>query len=292
VRTTTSEVKLIPSQAPVPAGSDGLALHGVSVRFGGLTALDDVSLSVPPGEVVGVIGPNGAGKTTLFNVVCGFVRPTTGSLALDGRPLRPRPDKLTSLGIARTLQGIGLFPGLTVLENVMTGATHQARAGFASALFGLPRSDSDERRLREAALAALSELGVANLAGALPGTLPHASRKRVALARALVGTPRLLLLDEPAGGLGNDDIAELAELIRGLPARGAGRCSVLLVEHHMDLVMQVCDQIVVLDFGRRIAAGTPQEIRDNPAVAEAYLGTEVQTGDATVQSGTPWGAAS
>jgi branched-chain amino acid transport system ATP-binding protein len=247
----------------------------VSVRFGGLTALDDVSLAVPPEQVVGVIGPNGAGKTTLFNVVCGLVRPSAGSLSLHGQPLRPRPDRLTSLGIARTLQGVGLFPGLTVLENVMTGATHQARAGFASALFGLPRSDRDERRLRAAALSALDELGVARYAGASPATLPHALRKRVALARALVGEPRLLLLDEPAGGLGADDINELAELIRSLPSRGEVGCSVLLVEHHMDLVMQVCDQIVVLDFGRRIAGGTPQEIRDDPAVAEAYLGTTV-----------------
>ncbi|MEU8166898.1 ABC transporter ATP-binding protein [Micromonospora sp. NPDC049004] len=254
----------------------GLELHGIGVRFGGLTALDDVSLRVPPNRVVGVIGPNGAGKTTLFNVICGFVTPESGSLTLDGRPLRPRPHRLTRLGIARTLQGTGLFAGLSVLENVMTGASHTARAGFASALFGLPRSDRDERRLREHALDVLDDLGIARHADAAPGTLPFAVRQRVALARALAARPRLLLLDEPAGGLGADDIAELAELVRQLPRRDADPCAVLLVEHHMDLVMAVCDELVVLDFGRVIAAGTPDEIRDDTTVADAYLGALVE----------------
>ncbi|QGN48152.1 ABC transporter ATP-binding protein [Micromonospora sp. WMMD558] len=259
-----------------PAGID-LALHRVGVRFGGVVALDDVSLRIPAGRIVGVIGPNGAGKTTLFNVVCGFVAPTSGSLTLDGRPFRPRPHGLTRLGIARTLQGVGLFPGLTVLENVMAGASHAARAGFAAALFGLPRSDRDERRLRERALDLLTELGVARHAAAAPATLPYAVRKRVALARALIAGPRLLLLDEPAGGLGADDIAELGELITALPGRVAGACSIMLVEHHMDVVMSVCDEIVVLDFGRVIAAGPPEQVRDDPTVTEAYLGADVPT---------------
>ncbi|MEU6204393.1 ABC transporter ATP-binding protein [Micromonospora musae] len=254
---------------------EGLALHHIGVRFGGLTALDDVSLRVPPGRVVGVIGPNGAGKTTLFNVICGFVTPETGSITLDGRPLRPRPHRLTRLGIARTLQGTGLFAGLTVLENVMAGASHTARAGFLPALLGLPRSDRDEARLRRHALDVLDELGVAAHADAAPGTLPFAVRQRVALARAFAARPRLLLLDEPAGGLGGEDIAELAELIRQLPQRDADPCAVLLVEHHMDLVMSVCDELVVLDFGRVIAAGTPDEVRDDPAVTDAYLGASV-----------------
>jgi len=254
----------------------GLALHHIGVRFGGLTALDDVSLRVPPGRVVGVIGPNGAGKTTLFNVVCGFVTPDEGTLTLDGRALRPRPHRLTRLGIARTLQGTGLFAGLTVLENVLTGATHTARAGFLSALLGLPRSDRDERRLRQHAFDVLDSLGIAGHADAAPTTLPFAVRQRVALARALAAQPRLLLLDEPAGGLGADDITELAELVRQLPRRDADPCAVLLVEHHMDLVMAVCDEIVVLDFGRVIAAGTPDEIRDDPAVTDAYLGAAIE----------------
>jgi branched-chain amino acid transport system ATP-binding protein len=244
----------------------GLVLHRIGVRFGGLVALEDISLSVPPGRIVGVIGPNGAGKTTLFNVVCGFVAPTSGSLTLDGRPLRPRPHRLTRLGIARTLQGVGQFAGLTVLENVMAGAEHTARAGFASALLGLPRSERDERRLRAEALAALEQCGVAEHADAAPGGLSYAVRKRVALARALVARPRLLLLDEPAGGLGANEIRQLGTLITQL------ECAVLLVEHHMDLVMAVCDEILVLDFGKPVAFGTPGEIRDNAAVTEAYLG--------------------
>jgi branched-chain amino acid transport system ATP-binding protein len=249
-----------------PPENDGLVLRDIGVRFGGLVALDGVSLRVPPGRVVGVIGPNGAGKTTLFNVVCGFVTPTSGSLTLDGRPLRPKPHRLTRLGIARTLQGVGQFGGMSVLDNVMAGTDHAARAGFASQLLALPRADRDERRLRADAMAALERCGVARHAGADPGGLPYADRKRVALARALVAEPRLLLLDEPAGGLGAEEITGLGELVRELD------CSVLLVEHHMDLVMAVCDDILVLDFGRPVAFGTPAQIRTNAAVTEAYLG--------------------
>jgi branched-chain amino acid transport system ATP-binding protein len=247
-------------------GRSGLGLHGIGVRFGGLVALDDVSLTVPPGRIVGVIGPNGAGKTTLFNVVCGFVPPTSGSLTLDGKPLRPRPHRLTRLGIARTLQGVGQFGGMTVLENVMAGTDHDAKAGFFSGRFALPRADRDERRLRADALAALERCGVAKYAGVHPGGLPYADRKRVALARALVARPRLLLLDEPAGGLGAEEIQELGALVKELD------CAVLLVEHHMDLVMAVCDEILVLDFGKPVAFGTPDVIRTNAAVTEAYLG--------------------
>jgi branched-chain amino acid transport system ATP-binding protein len=252
-----------------------LALRGIGVRFGGLVALDDVSLQVAPGRIVGVIGPNGAGKTTLFNVVCGFVRPDVGVIRLNGKPLRPQPHELNRLGISRTLQGVGLFHGMSVLENVVTGATHTAQAGFVSALFGLPRSDRDERRLKAEALALLDEMGVAQYAQAYPAMLPYALRKRVAFARALAAKPRLLLLDEPAGGLSHEDIDSLADLVIGLSRRADGGCSVLLVEHHMDFVMKVCDDIVVLDFGRVIATGSPREVQNNPMVAEAYLGAEV-----------------
>jgi branched-chain amino acid transport system ATP-binding protein len=254
----------------------GLALHGIGVRFGGLVALDNVSMTVPPRSIVGVIGPNGAGKTTLFNVVCGFVKPDTGTMTLDGAPLRPRPHRLARLGIARTLQGVGLFAGLTVLENVMVGAHSAARAGFASALLGLPHSDRDERRLRERAMALLEDLDVAEHAHKLPGVLPFALRKRVALARALAARPRLLLLDEPAGGLGAEELDRLAQLICDLPKRADDPCAVVLVEHHMDLVMSVCEHIVVLDFGRIVASGAPDEVRGDPRVTEAYLGAEAR----------------
>jgi branched-chain amino acid transport system ATP-binding protein len=261
-----------------PPDGRGLELSGIGVRFGGLVALRDVSLRVPDRAVVGIIGPNGAGKTTLFNVICGFVPARTGSISWAGGALRPRPERLARLGIARTLQGVGLFSRLTVLENVMVGAHRWARSGFTRALLALPGSDRDERALRGIALDCLDELGVAGYAHRLPDSLPYPIRKRVALCRALVSRPRLLLLDEPAGGLGTEDIDELADLIQALPARPEGGCAVMLVEHHMDLVMRVCEHVVVLDFGRVISAGPPAQIRDDPAVAEAYLGTDADDG--------------
>jgi branched-chain amino acid transport system ATP-binding protein len=261
------------STTPPQAGHDGLHLRGVTVRFGGLTALHDVSVSVAPGRILGVIGPNGAGKTTLFNVVCGFVKPVAGEMAWAGRPHHPRPHRLADSGIGRTLQSIGLFSGLTVLENVMVGATRTARAGFSSALFGLPRSDRDERRLREAALSYLALLRVDQYAHELPTPLPHAIQKKVALARALAAQPRLLLLDEPAASLSAEEIDELAGVIRQIPASADQPCAVMLVEHHMDLVMSVCEEITVLDFGQVIAHGGPADIRASRAVTDAYLGT-------------------
>jgi branched-chain amino acid transport system ATP-binding protein len=256
-----------------------LRIDDLTVRFGGLVALDAVSLFVEPGEVVGVIGPNGAGKTTLFNVACGFVRPTSGTLHVRGAVQRRlRPHQLARLGIARTLQGLGLFPHISCLENVMVGADRHARAGFTTALLGLPRSDRDEAALRERSMTMLRELGVADIAGRLPASLPYPLQKRVALARALVAEPEILLLDEPASGLSATEMDDLGELIRGL----RGRMAVMLVEHHMDLVMAVCDRIVVLDFGKVIATGTPAEVRADERVLAAYLGDEVDATDETM----------
>jgi branched-chain amino acid transport system ATP-binding protein len=246
-----------------------LEVRDVHVRFGGLTALDAVSLTVEPGQVVGVIGPNGAGKTTLLNVLCGFIRPDAGEVLIDGRAYSNlRPHRLSGLGIARTMQGVGLFEGLSAIENVMTGANCRATAGFWSALLGLPRSDRDERRLREEAGQALDRVGAGGVADARPGELPYGMRKRVALARALAAGPKLLLLDEPASGLAEDELSELGELIREL----TGEMSLVIVEHHMDLMMSVCDSLVVLDFGKVISRGSPQEIQADPAVTAAYLG--------------------
>ena len=255
-----------------PGDSPGvLDIRDVTVRFGGLTALDSVSFGAAPCQVTGVIGPNGAGKTTLLNVLCGFVRPDAGRLTFGDTDLTGlKPHKLASLGIARTLQNVGLFPGLTVSENVMAGADCHARAGFWAALAGLRRSDRDERALRRRALAALDRVGIADTADSLPGQLPFAHRKRVALARVLAAQPRLLLLDEPASGLTETELPELGQLISNL----AADASVVVIEHRMDLMMSVCDMIAVLDFGKLIAFGTPAQVQADPAVTDAYLGAE------------------
>ena len=250
-------------------GQPLLTVDRVTVRFGGLVALRDVSLEVAPRTVVGVIGPNGAGKTTLFNVVCGFVRPKQGTLSWRGTTLRNhRPDQLAHFGIARTLQGLGLFAGLTVLRNVMAGADRTARAGLAASVLGSRGAARSELDLRTKAMTALETLGIADTADRLPGELPYGVQKRVALARALAAEPELLLLDEPASGLSEQDMNELVTHLRALREDMA----IMLVEHHVDLVMRVCDRVVVLNSGVVIAEGDPEKVRNDPLVTEAYLG--------------------
>ncbi len=245
-----------------------LHAKGVSISFGGLRALNDVHLQLNHGEVVGVIGPNGAGKTTLFNAICGLVEPDSGTLELDGHKRNwPKPYELVDLGIARTLQGVGLFPELTVLENVMIGAQKFAKTGLLSAAFGF--DVRDEAQLRNRSVTALEKVFGTTLMHRRADTLSYPDTKRVAIARALVSEPKVLMLDEPAGGLGPRDIEWMNTLIRNLTST----MSVLIVEHHMDVVMSVCDRIYVLNFGEVISSGTPDFVRRDPGVIAAYLGT-------------------
>jgi branched-chain amino acid transport system ATP-binding protein len=241
-----------------------------------LIALDGISLEVPAGEIVGIIGPNGAGKTTLFNVVSGFLDPQKGDIIYNGRRIHGvRPHELNGLGIARTLQGLGLWRGLTVLENVMVGARRAARPGFAFALLGLSRSDRYEAALADLARAQLRALGIEEFANRYPSVLPYGIQKWVSLARALVSRPALLLLDEPASGLTATEIKQLADLLRSLRAQ----MSIALVEHRLDLIMSVCERVHVLDFGRLIASGTPEHVKKDKAVTNAYLGEELELAD-------------
>ena len=245
-----------------------LQAKGVSISFGGLKALHDVHLELRPNEVVGVIGPNGAGKTTLFNTICGLVTPDSGTLELNGKERSwPRTDELVDLGISRTLQGVGLFPELTVLENVMIGAQKLAKTGLISAALGTNKRD--EELLRDRAMHSLESVYAGSLANRRADTLAYPDTKRVAIARALVSEPSILMLDEPAGGLGSQDIEWMNSLIKNLSAD----MSVLLVEHHMDVVMSVCSKLYVLNFGEVIASGDAETVRRDPAVMAAYLGT-------------------
>ena len=255
----------------LPLTNPVLETVDVSVTLSGLRILNDVSIGVPRGSVTGLIGPNGAGKTTVFNIMSGFLSPDSGQVRVGGRRLRHvSPHRLTRLGIARTLQGVGLFPSLTALENVMLGASASVRSGIVVDALALPWADARQRQVREKALAVMEELAVLDVANRRPGELPYPIQKRVALARALVSDPSILLLDEPAGGISAGDMADLGALIKSW----APHRSVLLVEHHMELVMDVCEFIWVLDAGSVIAAGSPDEVRTNPAVLAAYLGEE------------------
>jgi len=247
-----------------------LRLDQVGKNFGGLPALSDVSFEVPQGLVTALIGPNGAGKSTLINCTTGVLQPSNGKVHFQQQEITALPPhQIARLGIARTFQNLKLFPRLSVLDNVLTGLTCEGGTSMLLAMLRLPYLRHRERQLKLRAMEALDRFGLTDKAGWPAGVLAYGDKKRVELARATVGKPKLLLLDEPVAGLNAEETAEVGEQLKLL--RSAGH-TMLLVEHDMELVMEIADQVVVLDSGRCIATGTPDEVRKNPLVLEAYLG--------------------
>ncbi len=249
-----------------------LDVNNITVRFGGIVALDGLSFTIDEGQICGLIGPNGAGKTTLFNVVSRIYDPTEGSVSFNGESLLDlQAHEISRKGVYRTFQNLALWPGLSVLENVMVGAHSNTNAGFLRSMLKFGNS-AEENMLKERAYAALTELGLEEHAFKPAAGLPFGTLKRIELARALIGDPKLLMLDEPASGLTHSEVDELAAVIRNL--RDRYNLTVLLVEHHMRMVMAISEKIVVMNFGKKIAEGDPNLVRENPEVIEAYLGSQ------------------